>query len=93
MIIFLVKNTNNQINNNNINNNQINVLENQTPNFYIVFIKRYFEDHQSVELHATGINATSISNIAADKLVNDGYAKYKELKSEIIPVQVGNEVK
>ena len=48
--------------------NQINVPVKKNPNFYVFLGKKYFETHETIELHALG-NAVSTSVIASENLV------------------------
>ena len=48
--------------------NQINVSVKKNPNFYVFLGKKYFETHETIELHALG-NAVSTSVIASENLV------------------------
>ena len=48
--------------------NQINVSVKKNPNFYVFLGKKYFEAHDTIELHALG-NAVSTSVIASENLV------------------------
>ena len=50
------------------NSNQINVSVKKNPNFYVFLGKKYFESHDTIELHALG-NAVSTSVIASENLV------------------------
>ena len=50
------------------NSNQINVSVKKNPNFYVFLGKKYFEEHETIELHALG-NAVSTSVIASENLV------------------------
>jgi len=50
------------------NSNQINVSVKKNPNFYVFLGKKYFETHETIELHALG-NAVSTSVIASENLV------------------------
>ena len=68
------------------NSNQINVSTKKNPNFYVFLGKKYLEENEIVELHALG-NAVSISVIAAENLVRNNYATFKEIKTKTINVQ------
>lgn len=51
--------------------------------------KKYLESHEEIELHALG-NAVSTSVIAAENLVRNQYASFKEIRTETITVQTSN---
>ncbi|CDW76321.1 alba dna rna-binding protein [Stylonychia lemnae] len=65
--------------------NQINVSTKKNPNFYVFLGKKYLEEHEIIELHALG-NAVSISVIAAENLVRNNYATFKEIKTKTVEV-------
>jgi len=67
------------------NSNQINVSVKKNPNFYVFLGKKYFETHETVELHALG-NAVSTSVIASENLVRNNYAIFKEIRTKTITV-------
>ena len=58
-----------------IESNQINVSNRKNQAFYVYLCKKTLEQHEDLVLHALG-NATTISVIAAEKLVRNGYAEY-----------------
>merc|ERR1719218_161778 len=66
--------------------NQINVSVKKNPNFYVFLGKKYFETHETIELHALG-NAVSTSVIASENLVRNKYADFHEIKTKTITVQ------
>ena len=66
--------------------NQINVSVKKNPNFYVFLGKKYFETHETIELHALG-NAVSTSVIASENLVRNNYATFKEIRTRTITVQ------
>jgi len=66
--------------------NQINVSVKKNPNFYVFLGKKYFETHDTIELHALG-NAVSTSVIASENLVRNNYAVFKEIRTRTITVQ------
>jgi len=68
------------------NSNQINVSVKKNPNFYVFLGKKYFETHETIELHALG-NAVSTSVIASENLVRNNYAVFKEIRTRTITVQ------
>ena len=68
------------------NSNQINVSVKKNPNFYVFLGKKYFETHETIELHALG-NAVSTSVIASENLVRNNYATFKEIRTRTITVQ------
>lgn len=51
--------------------------------------KKYLESHEQIELHALG-NAVSTSVIAAENLVRNKYATFKEIRTETITVAATN---
>ncbi len=65
--------------------NQINVSTKRNPNFYVFLGKKHLEESETIELHAIG-NAVSISVIAAENLVRNKYATFKEIKTKTITV-------
>jgi len=67
------------------NSNQINVSVKKNPNFYVFLGKKYFEEHETIELHALG-NAVSTSVIASENLVRNNYATFKEIRTRTITV-------
>merc|ERR1712086_736233 len=67
------------------NSNQINVSVKKNPNFYVFLGKKYFETHETIELHALG-NAVSTSVIASENLVRNNYATFKEIRTRTITV-------
>merc|ERR1712076_115530 len=71
------------------NSNQINVSVKKNPNFYVFLGKKYFETHETIELHALG-NAVSTSVIASENLVRNEYATFKEIRTKTITVQASN---
>jgi len=71
------------------NSNQINVSVKKNPNFYVFLGKKYLETHETIELHALG-NAVSTSVIAAENLVRNNYASFKEIITKTITVQASN---
>jgi len=68
------------------NSNQINVSVKKNPNFYVFLGKKYFETHETIELHALG-NSVSTSVIASENLVRNNYATFKEIRTRTITVQ------
>uniref|UniRef100_A0A7S3TVL7 DNA/RNA-binding protein Alba-like domain-containing protein n=1 Tax=Strombidinopsis acuminata TaxID=141414 RepID=A0A7S3TVL7_9SPIT len=68
------------------NSNQINVSVKKNPNFYVFLAKKYFETHETIELHALG-NAVSTSVIASENLVRNNYATFGEIRTKTITVQ------
>mmetsp|Transcript_1671 Transcript_1671/g.1117 ORF Transcript_1671/g.1117 Transcript_1671/m.1117 type:complete len:125 (+) Transcript_1671:162-536(+) len=68
------------------NSNQINVSVKKNPNFYVFLAKKYFETHETIELHALG-NAVSTSVIAAENLVRNNYGTFGEIRTKTIQVE------
>ena len=54
--------------------------------FYVYLCKKTLEHHEDLVLHALG-NATSVSVVAAEKLVRNGYADYVSLVTKTIEVE------
>ena len=54
--------------------------------FYVYLCKKTLEQHNDLVLHALG-NATSVSVVAAEKLVRNGYADYVSLVTKTIEVE------
>ena len=54
--------------------------------FYVYLCKKTLEQHEELVLHALG-NATSVSVVAAEKLVRNGYADYVSLVTKTIEVE------
>ena len=54
--------------------------------FYVYLCKKTLEYHEDLVLHALG-NATSVSVVAAEKLVRNGYADYVSLVTKTIEVE------
>ena len=69
-----------------IESNQINVSNHKNQAFYVYLCKKTLEKYDDLVLHALG-NATSISVIAAEKLVRNGYADYVNLETKTIEVE------
>ena len=69
-----------------IDSNQINVSNRKNQSFYVYLCKKTLEKHEDVVLHALG-NATTISVIAAEKLVRNGYAEYVKFETKTIDVE------
>merc|ERR1719453_703023 len=70
----------------NIETNQINVSNRKNQSFYVYLAKKTLEKHDDLVLHALG-NATTISVIAAENLVKNGYADYVSLETKTIEVE------
>ena len=70
----------------NIESNQINVSNRKNQSFYVYLAKKTLEKHDDLVLHALG-NATTISVIAAENLVKNGYADYVSLETKTIEVE------
>ena len=69
-----------------IETNQINVSNRKNQAFYVYLCKKTLEQHEELVLHALG-NATSVSVVAAEKLVRNGYAEYVSLVTKTIEVE------
>ena len=69
----------------NTESNQINVSNRKNQSFYVFLCKKTLEKHETLVLHALG-NATSVSVIAAEKLVRNGYAEYSTMETKTIEV-------
>ena len=69
-----------------IESNQINVSNRKNQAFYVYLCKKTLEQHEELVLHALG-NATSVSVVAAEKLVRNGYAEYVSLITKTIEVE------
>ena len=69
-----------------IETNQINVSNRKNQAFYVYLCKKTLEQHEELVLHALG-NATSVSVVAAEKLVRNGYAEYVCLVTKTIEVE------
>ena len=69
-----------------IDSNQINVSNRKNQAFYVYLCKKTLECHEDLVLHALG-NATSVSVVAAEKLVRNGYADYVSLVTKTIEVE------
>ena len=69
-----------------IETNQINVSNRKNQAFYVYLCKKTLEQHDELVLHALG-NATSVSVVAAEKLVRNGYADYVSLVTKTIEVE------
>ena len=69
-----------------IETNQINVSNRKNQAFYVYLCKKTLEQHEELVLHALG-NATSVSVVAAEKLVRNGYADYVSLVTKTIEVE------
>ena len=69
-----------------IDSNQINVSNRKNQSFYVYLCKKTLEKHEDLVLHALG-NATTISVIAAEKLVRNGYAEYVKFETKTIDVE------
>ena len=69
-----------------IESNQINVSNRKNSSFYVYLAKKTLEQHNELVLHALG-NATTISVIAAENLVKNGYADYISLETKTIEVE------
>ena len=69
-----------------IESNQINVSNRKNQSFYVFLCKKTLEQHDTLVLHALG-NATSVSVIAAEKLVRNGYAEYGSMETKTIEVE------
>merc|ERR1711907_328110 len=70
----------------NIESNQINVSNRKNESFYVYLAKKTLEQHNELVLHALG-NATTISVIAAENLVKNGYADYVAMETKTIEVE------
>merc|ERR1712113_436014 len=70
----------------NIESNQINVSNRKNQSFYVYLAKKTLEKHDDLVLHALG-NATTISVIAAENLVKNGYADYVSMETKTIEVE------
>ena len=66
-----------------IETNQINVSNHKNEAFYVYLGKRTLEQFDELILHALG-NATTVSVIAAEKLVRNGYAEYVKMETKTI---------
>uniref|UniRef100_A0A7S3IC33 DNA/RNA-binding protein Alba-like domain-containing protein n=1 Tax=Strombidium inclinatum TaxID=197538 RepID=A0A7S3IC33_9SPIT len=71
-----------------IDSNQINVSIHRNDGFYVHLCKKTLEKYDDLVLHALG-NATSVSVIAAEKLVRNGYADYVSMETKTIEVEEG----
>uniref|UniRef100_A0A7S3IC09 DNA/RNA-binding protein Alba-like domain-containing protein n=1 Tax=Strombidium inclinatum TaxID=197538 RepID=A0A7S3IC09_9SPIT len=71
-----------------IDSNQINVSIHRNDGFYVHLCKKTFEKYDELVMNALG-NATSISVIAAEKLVRNGYADYVSMETKTIEVEEG----
>ena len=69
-----------------IDSNQINVSNRKNQSFYVYLCKKTLEQYEELVLHALG-NATTISVIAAESLVKNGYAEYVKLDTITIEVE------
>ena len=69
-----------------ISTNKINVSNRKNQSFYVYLCKKTLEKYDSLELHALG-NASTVSVIAAESLVKNGYAEYEKLDTETIEVE------
>ena len=69
-----------------IDSNQINVSNRKNQSFYVFLCKKTLEKHEDLVLHALG-NATTISVIAAEMLVRNGYAEYVKFETKTIEVE------
>ena len=69
-----------------IESNQINVSNRKNQSFYVYLAKKTLEQHDELVMHALG-NATTISVIAAENLVKNGYADYVSLETKTIEVE------
>lgn len=69
-----------------IDSNQINVSNRKNQSFYVYLCKKTLEQFDDLVLHALG-NATTISVIAAESLVKNGYADYVSLNTTTIEVE------
>ena len=69
-----------------IESNQVNVSNRKNQSFYVYLCKKTLEQHEELVLHALG-NATTISVIAAEKLVRNGYAEYVSMETKTIEVE------
>ena len=72
-----------------IESNQINVSNRKNQAFYVFLCKKTLEQHEDLVLHALG-NASTISVIAAEKLVRNGYAEYMSMETKTIEVEESN---
>eukprot|EP00356_Strombidium_inclinatum_P004768 CAMPEP_0170493196 /NCGR_PEP_ID=MMETSP0208-20121228/13511_1 /TAXON_ID=197538 /ORGANISM="Strombidium inclinatum, Strain S3" /LENGTH=143 /DNA_ID=CAMNT_0010769087 /DNA_START=17 /DNA_END=448 /DNA_ORIENTATION=+ len=71
-----------------IDSNQINVSIHRNDGFYVHLCKKTFEKYDELVMNALG-NATSISVIAAEKLVRNGYADYVSMETKTIEIEEG----
>ena len=69
-----------------IETNQINVSNRKNQSFYVYLCKKTLEQFDTLELHALG-NASTVSVIAAESLVKNGYAEYVKLDTTTIEVE------
>ncbi|CDW77678.1 uncharacterized protein at2g34160-like [Stylonychia lemnae] len=66
--------------------NLINVSNKRNAKFYVYLGKQILKDHQTIQLHALG-NAVSTSVQAAENLVRNNYATFKQIKTETVDVE------
>ena len=69
----------------NLNSNQINVSNRKNKSFYVFLAKKILEKHDDLVMNALG-NASTISVMAAESLVRNGYAEYAKLETQTIDV-------
>ena len=69
-----------------IDTNQVNVSNRKNKSFYVFLGKKILEKHDTLVMNALG-NATSISVMAADTLVRNGYAVYTKMETHTISVE------
>ena len=70
----------------NLNSNQINVSNRKNKSFYVFLAKKILEKHDDLVMNALG-NASTISVMAAESLVRNGYAEYAKLETQTIDVE------
>ena len=70
----------------NLNSNQINVSNRKNKSFYVFLAKKILEKHDDLVMNALG-NACTISVMAAESLVRNGYAEYAKLETQTIDVE------
>ena len=70
----------------NLDSNQINVSNRKNKSFYVFLAKKILEKHDDLVMNALG-NASTISVMAAESLVRNGYAEYAKLETQTIEVE------
>jgi DNA-binding protein len=72
--------------------NQVNVSSKRNSNFYVFLGKQILKEHSTIEFHALG-NAVSTSVMAAENLVRNEYATFKQIRTETIDVDRDGQAK